>query len=279
MTAGSSLGRRVSEDPRDIPLLVLSFDGYADIWPVFFAFFRKNWPDCPFPVYLSTNVKTYEGPGVIALPTGPEVTWATRLRRALEALNSDYVLLVLEDFLFYERVDTAEVLRLARVALEERVGCLRLAPNPAPSRPVEGHEDLGVVLPDDPYRVTSQVAFWHVDTLLQFLDPSYSIWDFEFHASVHGPIPTRPMWARWKPAIVYRDCISRGRWMPWGIATCRTAGVPIDFDTRGRMTGSHLWRLYYGYARGLVFWALPRSVQRRRWRRIVARETARRKTG
>jgi hypothetical protein len=277
MTGGLPHGRRVAADPRDIPLVVLSFDGYRDLWDPFFAFFWKHWPDCPFRVHLTTNAMTYQDPRVVSLQTGPEVGWAARVRRALEMLDSEYVLIVLEDFLVLEPVDSAEILRLGRVAMEEQVACLRLAPNPAPTRPVQGQPDLGWVLPGDPYRVTSQVAFWHTDTLLSFLDPAYSIWDFEFQGSVHGPVPTRPMWSRWKPAIQYRHCVEKGKWLPWGVDTCRKAGVPIDLGARPRMTGPTLWRLIYGDVRGFIYWHLPRSVQRKRWARIVERETTARR--
>jgi hypothetical protein len=268
--------RRSVQVPGDIPLLVLSFDGYEDIWRPFFSFFWQSWPDCPFAVHLATNVKSYDDARVTSVRVGADASWAIGLRRALTMLDAEYVLLVLDDFLFYEPVNTAEVVRLARVAIEERVACLRLAPNPPPSTVVEGHSDLGWILPDDPYRVTTQVAFWHVDTLLELLRPEYSAWDFEFHASVYGPVPARPMWACWRPAIVYRDCISRGKWMPWGIATCRKAGVVIDVAARQRLprTGAFLLNHYYGQLRGLVFRHLPRSVQRRRWRRIVDRAMA-----
>jgi hypothetical protein len=268
--------RRPVADPRDIPLIVLSFDRYADLWEPFFAFFWRHWPDCPFRVHLTTNFKSYADARVTVLQTGEEVSWAMRVARALEAVNSEYVLIVLEDFLVTKPVDSAEILRLGRVAIEEKVGHLRLAPNPPPSDPVPGHRDLGEVRAGDPYRITSQVAFWHTDTLLQYLDPGYSIWDFEFQGSVHGPPPQRPLWARWKPAIHYRHCVEKGQWLPWGIATCRRAGVPIERSARPAMRGATLWRLRYGTVRGFVFWRLPRSIQRRRWTRIVERESAKR---
>lgn len=274
MTASAPAARRVISDPREIPLIVISFDKYEDLWGPFFAFFWKNWPDCPFKVHLGTNYKTYADPRVTTIQTGDEVTWATRLRRLVEAVNTEYVLIVLEDFLVTAPVDTSEMLRLARVAIDERVGVLRFAPNPAPSEPVPGHPDLGRILPTDPYRITSQIAIWHSETLLSFLDPAFSIWEFEFHSSIHGKEPARPMWARWKPALQYQHCVQRGKWLPWGIATCRAAGVPIDLTARGRMRGLALWRHRYEMARGKIFWLLPAAMRRKRWAEIVARESS-----
>jgi hypothetical protein len=265
-------GRRPVSDPRDIPLLVLSFDGYADLWPPFFHFFWRNWPDCPFSVHLGTNFRTWDGPGVTTLHSGTEHSWATRVTRLLELLDSEYVLLFLEDFLLEAPVDTREVLRLGEVTIQNRVGCLRLAPKPAPSRPVYGQPDLGWILPGDPYRLSSQVSFWHTDTLRQLLEHGQSIWDFEYTGSLSGPVPMRPMWARWEAAIHYQHCVERGMWLPWGIRTCREAGVPVDLTVRPAMLGLSLWQRYYGAFRGFAFRRLPASVQRKRWVRIAERE-------
>jgi hypothetical protein len=263
-------------DPSRIPLLVLSFDKYEDLWDPFFSFFWKHWPDCPFKVYLGTNSKTYDDPRVTSLHSGPEVTWATRVLRLVEQLDSEYVLLFLEDFLIEERVDSAEVLRLARVALDNELGCLRLAPNPPPSRPVYGHEDLGWILPGDPYRMSSQVSIWHVDTLRAVLKPEYSIWDFEYTGSLKGPVPSRPMWARYQPAIRYQHCVERGMWLPWGLRVCEQAGIPVDLAARPAMRGTGLLERWITVLRGTVFRLLPGSVRRHRWEGIAAREGERR---
>ena len=255
----------------DIPLIVISYDRYADLWKPFFTFFWKWWPDCPFQVYLGTNHQTYEDSRVISIKTGNEVTWATRLRRLLDRLDKPYVLTFLEDFLIEDKVDTARVVRLAQVAVQNRVGCLRLAPKPAPSEPVDGYPELGRILPGDPYRITSQVSFWKADTLRSLLSPEYSIWDFEFKGSISSLNLADPLWCVWQPAIKYQHCIERGQWLPWGRQVCRQAGIEIDLKYRPPVQGREMWRQIYYRLRGRVFWSLPRATQRKRWARIVER--------
>ena len=58
---GRMEARRPPEDPA---ILVVSFDAYQDLWPVFFQAFFKYWPDCPYRVYLGANTATYVHPRV-----------------------------------------------------------------------------------------------------------------------------------------------------------------------------------------------------------------------
>ena len=59
-----------------VPILVVSCDQYADVWPAFFELFFRHWPDCPGSVHLGTNFKAYDDPRVRMLRVGRDVTWA-----------------------------------------------------------------------------------------------------------------------------------------------------------------------------------------------------------
>jgi hypothetical protein len=260
----------------EIPLLVISFDRYDDLWAPFFTMFWRHWPDCPFSVHLGTNFRAYGDDRVTTLRTGEEVTWATRYRRLIDTLDSEYVLTILDDFLIHRPVNTSRVLELARAAVDHRVACLRLTPGPPPSSDVPGLPGIGRVDPADPYRVTSQVSFWRTDVLRSLLEPSFSIWDFEFEGSMQSRSITDPFWCVTEPAIHYQHCVERGMWLPWGIRTCRAAGIPIDLTSRPRMRGRELLFRYYIVARSMVSRRLPISVQRRRWLRTVEKTRGRR---
>ena len=41
-----------------LAILVLSCDGYTDLWRPFFENFKKKWGDCPYDIYLLTNKKS-----------------------------------------------------------------------------------------------------------------------------------------------------------------------------------------------------------------------------
>jgi len=44
------------------------FDGYYDIWEDFLELFNRNWPDCPYPVYIVDGTKNLDFQRNIRLP-------------------------------------------------------------------------------------------------------------------------------------------------------------------------------------------------------------------
>jgi hypothetical protein len=223
-----------------LPVLVISCDRYADLWRPFFELFWRRWPDCPGPVYLGTNLAGYDDPRVRTLRIGADVTWAAGVLKMLDHLESEYAIVMLEDFLLMEPVDNARIERLAGVAVSEGLGCLRLYSIYPPATPVPGHPELGTFEPGDDWRITAQAAIWHVDTLRRLLVPGFSAWDFEMVGSQMSEFMPDRIWGVMKPALVYDHAVEKGRWRPQGLEICRQAGVPVDVSARGAFTASEL---------------------------------------
>jgi hypothetical protein len=225
------------------PLLVISCDRYSDLWEPFFRLLRARWPDCPFPLYLGTNHKTCAIDGVTTINIGDDISWTSGVRAMLEQLDSDVVILFLEDFFLKEPVETAAVIRLVDAARTHHVGTLRLAPLPAPTplprvaSPVEG---IGVVQPGEPYRVSTQPAIWCKETLHKLLVPGFSAWDFEHLGTQLSAELDDQFWGPLTPSIVYDHGVEKGKWKPEGVAICRSAGVEPDLAARPIFTDAEL---------------------------------------
>ena len=54
------------------PLVVSSCDAYSDVWPVFFEFLDKYWPEVKGDVYLLSNQKAYKAAGIHSICTGKD---------------------------------------------------------------------------------------------------------------------------------------------------------------------------------------------------------------
>jgi len=223
-----------------LPVLVISCDRYADLWRPFFELFWRRWPDCPGPVYLGTNFAGYDDPRVRTLRIGADVTWASGVLKMLDQIDAPYLIVMLEDFLLIEPVDTARIERLAGVAIAEALGCLRLYSIYPPATPVPGHPDLGSFEPADDWRITAQAAIWRVETLRRLLVPGFSAWDFEMIGSQMSEFMSDRIWGVMTPALVYDHGVEKGRWRPQGLEICRQAGVAVDLSARGAFSASEL---------------------------------------
>jgi len=105
------------KDTQEQPLwsvLVSSFDDNCDLWPIFFHFLFKHWPDVPTPVYLVTNYRTYDDPRVVSLCVGKDVSWGETMTRALAKIPSKHVWMLLEDFFLMQPIQTVRIDRIVR---------------------------------------------------------------------------------------------------------------------------------------------------------------------
>jgi len=231
-----------------IPLLVVSCDRYADLWAPFFTLFWKRWPDCPYPVYLGTNFKTYPDERVTTIRIADDFSWSSGVRRMLERLGAEYVILFLEDFLIRRRVNTPKIERLVRIAQQRQLGCLRLAAQLplafAPSHRLKDYPDLGVIAPGETLRVSAQAAIWRTETLERLLIPCMSAWEFEEIGTQMSEFMPDLFWATYEPAIVYDQAVEKGKWKPGDLRICQAAGVEVDLGARAVFSHEELCNHY-----------------------------------
>lgn len=217
-------------------MLVASCDRYADLWRPYFGLLRMCWPDRPFPVALITEERRPELPGIRALCLGAGLDWSTLMIRALDAVGTPYVLLTLEDFFLRRTVDTKRIVALFEEVQRNQLRMLRLIPRPGPTTVVEAAREYGAIAADAPYRVSTQAAFWHVETLCQLLVPGESAWEFEVNGTKRSA-EHRGFMAVWRAALPYRHhVVERGKWFPWAALRFKHLNIGVDLSARPVMT-------------------------------------------
>lgn len=236
-----------------IPFLIVSCDKYSDLWPLFFSHFWLKWPDCPFEVFLGSNEEKYVDPRVKNLNIGKDITWASNLLKMLDMLKSRYILLSLDDFFLFEKVQTETIEKLCAVAIEGKIECLRLGDgnyfrenshqtkrlyeadiNHKPVAQNFGNLNLGEILPGTPYRISTQIALWEVEALRKILLPGFNIWQFEEIGTQLSQVIPLSVWTGRKPILKYIQVIERGKWTVEGIKLCNEANLVINFKKRAR---------------------------------------------
>jgi hypothetical protein len=213
--------------PAACALVILSCDAYRDLWEPCLTLYRRYWPDCPYPIFLVSETHEAHLPPARSVRVGSGLAWSEVARIALEALEHEHVLLMLDDFFLTRRVSTGAV-EAKRLQLEARHGAyLRLWPWPRPSAPVPGIPDIGEHEPGVPFRAALQAAFWRRSALLGLLRPGESPWDFEREGSIRSQAIPGFYTAR-RPVLPYAEVLTRGKWWPRGLRLCRREGLIVD---------------------------------------------------
>ncbi|MGA2819242.1 MAG: hypothetical protein ABSF61_01080 [Anaerolineales bacterium] len=217
-------------------VLVVSCDRYGDIWEPFFSLFSRYWPDCPYPLYLGANFKTFPSERVQPILVGPDRDWSTNLLRMLEELFHSDLLLLQEDFLLSAVVDTPRVQELVSYAKRKGAGCLRLMPIPGPDEPCRDQEDVGKIRKGSAYRVSLQAAWWHKPVLQALLREGETPWQFEVRGSLRSNDLEFPFLSlregKGYPLNYFTTAVVRGYWEPGAVEFCRREGIEVDLRAR-----------------------------------------------
>lgn len=215
-------------------LLILSCDKYSDLWSACLTLHGRYWRDCPFPIRLASEtlpVETRTLPGVRPILTG-RVPWSDGLLGALAEIDSEYVLLMLDDFFLHSQVDTDRVLSLLAEVDAASAAYLRLVPEPRPRGSVLPGGRVAVHDAQDGYRTSLQAAFWRKSSLNQLLVLGESPWQFEHEGSRRSASTSGVFLSSLRHELPYVDVLERGRWLPRGLTLCKREGLPVNLGVR-----------------------------------------------
>lgn len=206
-------------------VVAFSCDRYNDAWKPFAGLLERFWPDRPWPLILVANETRAEIPGLRVVTTGTDIGWGHAAARALEAISSDLVLVLMEDYFALARWDTDFLMRAAQEAFsDKRVQYLRLTPVPPPSRSMDGMP-WGPHDPGTAYRFSLQASLVRRTYLMERVQKRRTPWEFELcetgdleqvHLSVISGLSPCP----------YTIAIRRGHvWQDEALRHCAALGI------------------------------------------------------
>jgi hypothetical protein len=232
-TLARSVDSIFQNPPARLAIVVASCDKYSDLWDVNFELFFKNWPDCPYPVYLIANHKRCENPKVTTLLAGEDLDWSTTISRAIANLHQSHLLFWMDDFFLVGRVDSIEIVRLFKQVVEKKLAFLRLRPYPAP--PNWSVEGIGALSKGAAYRVSLPVTIWSVDTFRQIIKEGESAWEFEINGTERSRMLTGFYCTRHE-VFDYLHGVERGVWMRPAAHELELLGYRLDYSRRRLMS-------------------------------------------
>lgn len=163
----------------DVSIIVSSCDFFEDCWKPFIYSIQKYWSDCPYHIYILSNNHEIKLPqGFSFIKVGEDKRFASNLRKALNWVESDYVIYLQEDYWLNKEVNNEEIVRHLQYCICNDVDYLRL------TFPYLHGEDLDGCYRkhtlEQRYSICLQAAIWKRVTLLALLREGDSGWDFEY---------------------------------------------------------------------------------------------------
>ena len=236
--------KKILKTENDLAVLVLSCDRYSDAWEPFFNMYFKYWEDCPYKIYLCSETKEFNHPRVKTIKPGKVLGWSELLKWALENVEEDYFIFLLEDYIFLKPVSTERIEKHFRILKDTNSNYLRLFPCPGPDEPLEGYPGIGVIKPGSAYRTCTQAAIWKKEALQAIIDPTESAWDFEIigvkraenldgmFLCVEIDEKGDPLENGDYPITYFCTAINRGKWRRDAVEIIRKHGFNVDLKAR-----------------------------------------------
>lgn len=171
-------------EKQKLALLVLSCDGYSDLWDDFFNLRDKYWADCPYRWYIVTESKDYYREGVEVIKCGSNLNWAGRFRYAVKIIDSRYYGIFLEDYFITAKVDNNVIADLIDVMDNHFVTFLNTSDvffNTIKMKDKQYFKEHLIIIPNNRlYGISTESAIWEKDFLLKKIgEDDYSAWQFE----------------------------------------------------------------------------------------------------
>lgn len=234
-------------------ILINTCDKFEDCWNPFFKLWSIYWKDCTGKIYLNTEYKDYSYPELDitpvkgceknAIPRNKRATWSQCLKWALEAIDTDVVLYMQEDYFLKDIVKNELVEQYVQLMDEHpEIGCIHLTDQAVSSCGKSEFEYLNKVAFKQHYRVSCQTALWRKQELLDILREYESAWEFEEFGSQRSGIMQHDYYVvdnNWVKLNQFEIIpyvftgIIQGRWKEEVVPLFEKHHLEIDFSQRG----------------------------------------------
>ncbi len=192
----------------NVAIVVASRDHSADLWAPLFSLLRKHWPDCPYPVYLVSNLLRFDDLGVSTITVGADRSWSDTLADGIAQLTQPYVLLWIDDHFLVNRVDGSAVAGAIDAFEHLRGNYLRLQALPKPDQPLNGH--FGVIRRGAVYRTATPGSVWNRLVLADLLRSGENAWAFEDAGSTRSD-RYDGFYSTWRTCLHLENLLIKGR--------------------------------------------------------------------
>lgn len=222
----------------NLTILVVSYDGYRDMWRYFFDCKKKYWHDCPYETILANNTADVKFDNVRVINCGKDAQWSDRTRIALENINTKYVCFLLEDLFFSKDIDTTKISEALDLMEEDDLKYYKLLSfSPIRTSNYKAESYLYCLPENLKYGISLQAAIWEKDFFLKKIgEESYNPWFFEAERNREA----RECWDSTDLVGVYDDrnilnichMVVQGKYLPKSIKRMQKIGIEIDTKER-----------------------------------------------
>jgi len=246
-------------------IVISSCDLFIDCWLPMIHSFHKYWTDCPYPIYFISNFKSLDDEGVIFIKVGKHKGFGANMKKALELIKADTIILFLEDYFLKETVVTKIIKNHVNHCEKYNIDFLKI-------------DSCDVIYRDSlrrgssfyctnpinvKYSLNTAIAVWKRESLQSLCVEGFSAWNFERKGINHikknnlkinsETILSTSYEKQTIKKISGPGAVSKGRWTNEGVDYLRANGFS-SLITMREVEGKFTRYLISFYTPNSLFW-------------------------
>ena len=232
-------GNQETNTENNCVVLVSSCDKYSDAWIICSKIMEENWSSCPYEICLLTETK--QAPEEAKIDRTIHVNsriWSTMLHKALEKIDAEYVILLLEDQWTVNKIDQNRIEKAKRMMEENNeIGVIyfEASKNGGLKESFKIDDEYNEIPFGAPYRLSCAPGLFRKEFIYELTGTEISPWDFErimsFDNRGAGKRILEMRKSGWK-RIDETGAIYRGKWVPGVKDYAKNHGITLDLNVR-----------------------------------------------
>lgn len=169
---------------KKVAIVGIFYDGYKDLWEDFVVLFEKYWPDCPYKKFIINQSAEFDLKSSFTVyHAGKDAEYSKKVQTAIEKIDADYYILLLEDFFVERKVDGKKVEFVLDYLIDNGFNYCSM-PLPEFKKSFKGKKQKNKMFldisPKAEYTVSCQAAIWEKHFLKSCIGKeNYNAWVFE----------------------------------------------------------------------------------------------------
>ena len=185
--------KNFASDELELTVFINTSDNFSDCWDPFFKLFKIFWPNCPYSIVLNTEKKDYAYPGVditclkVSANEQGKLGWSECLIRALDKIQTPYILYIQEDYFLEAPVKDHVIKELLIEMKSGKAEVIQLQQASQLRKKQNSDRDLIVeVSQKAKWRLSLQAAIWEKSTLRSQIRIHEDPWQFESYGALRS---------------------------------------------------------------------------------------------
>lgn len=163
-----------------LTMLISSCEAYSDLWENHMILLNENWSDRTIDTVVVTD-KVHEGilERASIFNAGDKLEMPQRIKKYIERVDTEYVLLTLDDYYVDKPIDNKKIIRAIKIMDKFSLDYLRFWPYPHEKKRMEGVKNAFWIELQGNYKVNLYPAIWRKSFLENTIQSSLSAWEYE----------------------------------------------------------------------------------------------------